>query len=135
MSISEACGETAHMRLVDENARVRQRIALAARSSSQQDGAHRSGLSDAIRNDVGFHQIHRVQDRQAGRDAAAGRIDVQRNVLLGVFRGEEQHLSDDQICHIVIDRSAEENNILFEQTRVNIECAFAARRLLHNHRD
>jgi hypothetical protein len=72
---------------------------------------------------------------KAGRDRPARGVDVEEDVLLGVLRLEEQHLGDDQIRDVVVDRLAEEDDVVFEQPRVDVVGALAARRLLHDHGD
>ena len=42
-------------------------------------------------------------------------------------------LRDDQICNLIVDGRAEKNNIVFEESRVDIESAFTTRRLLDDH--
>src|SRR3546814_4765936 len=48
-------------------------------------------------------ELHGVVDRHAGGDDAAGRVDVQADVLLGVPGLEEQHLRDDDVGDVVVD--------------------------------
>ena len=93
---------------------------LPARAGGQQHGAHRSGLADAIRGHVAGDELHGVVNRQAGRNAAAGRIDVQMNVGLGIFRLQEQQLGDDDVGHFVVDGRAEEYDAVLQQATVNI---------------
>ena len=83
-------------RLVDHDARVRQRVALALGAGGEQEAAHRRRLAHADRRDVAVQVLHRVVDRQARRDRAAGRVDVEHDVLLGLFGVEEQQLRDDR---------------------------------------
>ena len=45
----------------------------------------------------GRHVLHRVVDREERRDVAAGRVDVDVDVLLLVLGLEEQHLGADQV--------------------------------------
>src|SRR5579871_1067554 len=77
-------GQSAHGRLVDQDARVRQAEALALGPAGEQDGAHGGSLSDAIGDDVGLDQAHGVEDREARGDGSAGRIDVERDVLFRI---------------------------------------------------
>ncbi len=64
---------------------------------------------------------------------SAGRIDVQRNIFFRIFGSQEQHLRDDQIGDVVVNGSAQENDVFLEQARIDIKRALAARGLLHNH--
>ena len=68
--------------LVDHDVRVRQRIAFALGAAAQQHRAHAGRLADAIGVHVAGQELHGVVNRQPGGDAAAGRIDVEMDVLL-----------------------------------------------------
>lgn len=113
-------------RLVDHDSGVRQCESFAFGASGQQHGAHRSGLADAVGRDVARNELHRVIDRQASGNAAAGAVDVQVNVGFGVVRLQEQHLGDQRVGDLVVDLLAEENDAVFEQTAVNVVNAFFA---------
>jgi len=41
-----------------------------------------------------------------------GELNVERNVLLGVFALEEEHLGHDEIGHLVVDGRAEKNDVV-----------------------
>ena len=64
-----------------------------------------------------------------------GRIDVEVDVLLGLFRFEEEQLRNHQRCHLVVDSGAEEDHIVLEKPRVNVIGAFTTARLLDYHRN
>ena len=53
---------------------------------------------------VGLDEVHRVEDREPGVDRAAGRVDVERDVLLRVDRLQVQQLRDDDVRDLVVDR-------------------------------
>src|SRR5690606_28150785 len=116
--------------LVDHHPAVGQDVALALGSGRQQEGSHRAGLADADGADVGLDEAHGVVDRQAGGDDAAGRVDVQADVLLGVLRLEEQQLRHHHVGHVVVDRANQEHHPLLEQARVDVVGALAAAGLL-----
>ncbi len=78
--------------------------------------------------------LHRVVDGEAGRDHAAGRVDVQADVALRVLRLEEQQLRDDQVRDVVLDGVAEEDDALAEQPAVDVVGALAPARGLDDHR-
>jgi hypothetical protein len=63
--------------------------------------------------------LHRVVDRHARRYGATGRVDVEVNVPVWVFGGEQQHLRADHVCHLVADLGAEEDDPLPEETLVH----------------
>ena len=58
-------------RLVDHDARVRQRVAPALLPGAEQHGAHGRRLADADRADRAADVLHRVVDGEARRDHAA----------------------------------------------------------------
>ena len=89
--------------LVDQDARVGQREALAVGARREQHRAHRRRLADADRLHVGPDELHRVVDREPGRGRAARAVDVEVDVLLGILGLEEQQLRDDQVRHHVVD--------------------------------
>src|SRR3954470_13570779 len=121
--------------LVDEDLGVGQRHALALRAAGQQQRAHAHRDADADGLDVGLDELHRVVDREARVDAAARRVDVDRDVLVGVLALQMQELGHDQIRDLVVHRRPEEDDPLVEETGVDVERAFTARGLLDNHRD
>ena len=68
--------------LVDQDLGVGQRHALALGAAGEQQRAHRHRDADADGLHVGLDELHRVVDREAGVDGAAGRVDVERDVLV-----------------------------------------------------
>ncbi len=54
-------------------------------------------------------------------------MDVQADVTFGVFTLQVKELSDDQVCDLIVDGSAEEHDSLLEQKREDIEGALRAR--------
>ena len=91
-------------------------------------------MPDAQRRDVGLDELHRVVDRQARADRAAGRVDVEVDVLVGVLALEEEHLRDDQVGGLVGDRADQEDHALAQQARVDVVRALAAAGLLDDDR-
>jgi hypothetical protein len=57
------------------------------------------------------------------------------DVLVGVLGLQVEDLGDDEVCDLVVDRLAEEDDPLAKQTGVDVVRALAASRLLHHHRD
>ena len=92
---------------------------LASPAASRQR-SHRGGLADADRGHVVLHILHGVVNRHARRNRTARRIDVQLNVLLRIFLRQKQHLSDHQIGDVVVNRRADENNIVPQKAGVNV---------------
>src|SRR5207244_5059106 len=100
--------EAAH-RLLDQRARGRQTAALVLVARGEQQRAHAGRLPDAKRGDVGLDELHGVVDGEPGRHRTARGIDVEKDVLVGVFRLEEKELRDDQVGRDLVDRADEEN--------------------------
>ena len=121
--------------LVDHDAGVREREALALGAGGEEHRSHRGRLPDAVRGDGTGYELHSVVDREARRDAAARRVDVHRDLLLRVLRLQEQQLRDDQVRGFVVHLAAEEDDAVLEKAGIDVIGAFAAGRLLHDHRD
>ena len=121
--------------LVDQDLRVRRHHPLALLAAGQQQRAHAHRDADADRLHVGLYVLHRVVDREARVDRAARRVDVDRDVLVGVLGLEVDQLGDHEVRDVLVDRRAEEDDPLVEQARVDVERALAARGLLDDHRD
>ena len=75
-------------------------------------------------------ELHRVVDREAGVHRSARRVDVQLDVLVGILGLEMDHLSDDEVRDLVVDRRPEEDDALVQEPRVDVEEPLAARGLL-----
>mmetsp|Transcript_37532 Transcript_37532/g.120648 ORF Transcript_37532/g.120648 Transcript_37532/m.120648 type:complete len:201 (+) Transcript_37532:589-1191(+) len=88
--------------LVNHDARVWQRAALALLPGAQQEGAHRGGRAEADRVQVTGHILHRVKDGHAGRDGAAWRVDVHGDILTSVLVGQVEELRHKQIGHLIV---------------------------------
>ena len=67
-----------------------------------------------------LQELHRVVDRHARRHAAARRVDVQVDVAVRVVGVEKQHLRDDDVRDVVVDRRAEEDDAVHQQTRMKM---------------
>ena len=119
---------------MDHDARVRQREALALGAGGQQESTHRCGQARAQGRDVRLDEVHRVEDRQARRDRTARRVDVERDVLVRILAFQEQQLGHDEVGHLVVDRTDQEDHALFQQARVDVVGALAAAALLDHHR-
>src|SRR5581483_1314386 len=121
--------------LVDQDLGIRQRRPFSLRARCEKLRAHRHGDADARRRDVRLDELHRVVDGEAGVDVAAGRVDVEVDVLVRVLGLEMDHLGDDEVRDLVVDRGAEEDDPHVEQPRVDVEEALAARGLLDDGRN
>ena len=98
----------------------------------KQDGAHGRGLADAVGGDITGDELHRVVDGQSGTDTAAGRIDVEVDVRLRVFRLQEEHLGHDRVGHFIVDPGAQKDDAILQQTAVDVVDAFFATAFFNN---
>ena len=87
-----------------------------------------------MRLHVGLDELHRVVNRQPGRNRPARAVDVEQDVLVGILGLEEQHLRDDQIGDLVVDRRADEDDAVLQQPRKDVVGALAAVGLFDDHR-
>ena len=71
---------------------------------------------------------------QAGGDGTTRGVDVQLDILLRVFAAEKQHLRNDDVRDVVVDRSSQENDVVAKQTAIDVVGALATTRLLDHHR-
>ena len=120
---------------MDHDVGIRQRETLAFGAGAKQHCSHARGHAQAIRGHVAREKLHRVVNGETGRDRATGRVDVNVDVLFGVLHLQEEQLRDNQVRDVIVDRRADENDAVFEQSRVNIVAALASSGLLHHHRN
>ena len=100
--------------------RVRQRVALALGARAEQELAHRRREPHADGGDVVGDVVHRVVDGHPRVDRAAGRVDVEEDVGLGILRRQQQQLRADRVGVLVADLGAEEHDPLAEQPAVDV---------------
>ena len=91
--------------------------------------------ADADRAHVGLDELHGVVDRKPGVDAAAGAVDVQADVLVGIVALEVDQLRHDEVGDLVDDGRSEEDDALVEQSREDVEGSLAAAGLLDHERN
>ena len=120
---------------MDHNLRVRQRNALALGAGREQERAHAGGEADADGGHVALDILHRVVDCHASRHTAAGGVDIELDVLVGVLGLEKQQLRNDQARGRVVDLFAEEDDTVFQQAGENVVGALAAVGLFNDVRD
>ena len=101
--------------LVHHDARMRGREALAGGAGREQELPHRRRHAHRDRGDVGLDELHRVVDRHARGDRATGRVDVEVDVLLGVFGGEKEDLRADLIRVLVTHLRPEPDDAVSQQ--------------------
>src|SRR5262249_47699017 len=112
-----------------------QGVPLARSAGGEQYGPHRRRLAHAIGGHVARHELHRVVNGHPRADAAAGTVDVEVNVGLGIVRLQEQHLGDDDVGYLVVHLRAEEDDPVLQQAAVNIIDALFASALFDNVRN
>ena len=96
---------------------MRQAKAFFGLPAAEEQRAHGGGLADADgrhgRGDVG----HGVVDGQAGGDAAAGRVDVERDGLFRVLGFEEEELGDDGGGDGLVDLAVQADDALLVKSQ------------------
>ena len=113
-------------RLMDVEAGVGQRCALARLARHQEKRSHGSGGPDAKGADGRLDELHRVIHRKAARHDAAVGVDIKVDRLLRVLGLQEEQLRADQRRHLVVDLAAEKDDPLPKQAGVDVERALAA---------
>src|SRR5699024_9900308 len=117
--------------LVNQDARVRKRCALAGSTCCKKDSGSGCSLSQAHSLYIRTHVAHGVIDgHQRGERDTRG-VDVHGDLATSVHALEDEQLRHDVIGGGVIDLSAEEDNSLFEELRVWV-CFFRSLRGLLN---
>ena len=111
--------------LVDEDAGVREREALARAAGGEQDRGGAGRLAQAHRLHLRLDELHRVVDGRHGRVRAAGRVDVDLDVAVGVEGLQREQLGHDVVGAGIVDLHAEEDDALLEELRVRIVDALA----------
>ena len=106
--------------LVHQDAGVRGCVALADGACGEQELTHGCCHTGHHGHHVVRDELHGVIDSHAGGDGAAGRVDVQVNVCLGVFSREQQHLGADEVGVGVAHLGAEPDNALLQEAVVDV---------------
>jgi hypothetical protein len=108
------------------------RLKLSFGAGCKQKSTHARRHAGAQRGDLWLDEIHGVKNRHARADRATRGIDVERNVLVGVFAFQEQQLGHHQVGGLIVHRADQENHPLTQQPRVNVISALAATALLND---
>ena len=101
---------------MDHDAGVRQRIALPLFAGGEKEGAHGCGHAETDRIHLRTDEAHRVEDRHAGRNRAAGAVDVKRNVLVRIFAFQEEKLRNDQVRTDIVYLFSKENDSVLKKS-------------------
>ena len=121
--------------LVQHDRGIGQADARARFARHQQERAGRHGHAHAERAHRRLDELHRVIHGHGRGHDAAGRVDIEVDFLLGIFRLEEQQLRTDEARHIVLHLAIDEDDPLPQQAGIDIEAPFSPRGLFHDHRD
>ena len=121
--------------LVDHDLGIGQDAAHALGAGGQQEGAHGSRHADAQGRDRAAQVLHGVIDRHARRDRAAGAVDVEVDLLIGVLHLQKEHLRDDQVRRHIVDLPGKEDDAVLEQAGIDVIGSFAAVGLFYDDRD
>ena len=116
--------------LVDHDLAVGQGDPLALGTGGEQEGTHRGGHTDADGGHVALDEVHGVVDGHACGDRAAGAVDIEGNILVGILRLQEEELGNHQRGGCVVDLIRQENDAVVEQAGVDVVSALAAAGLL-----
>src|SRR5512136_1242123 len=126
--------EPAH-RLVDQDPGVRKRVSLSLLTRSQEDGRHAGSLPHAIGRNRSLDVLHGVVDRKPRTHESPRGVDVEMDLLVGVFRFQVQKLCDDEVGHIVVDGNPQKDNPVFQEPGVDVEGPLASSILFNDYRD
>lgn len=114
--------EVSPARLVDHHAAMRQTVSVPLLPTAQQQRTHRRCLPDTHRVHRRVDVGHGIIDCEAGRDRAAGRVDVQRYRLRGRVGFEEEELRDDGRGEGVVHLAIEADDTLLEEFGEYVSC-------------
>mmetsp|Transcript_23991 Transcript_23991/g.45269 ORF Transcript_23991/g.45269 Transcript_23991/m.45269 type:complete len:228 (-) Transcript_23991:130-813(-) len=107
--------------LMDHNARVGEAFSLALRSGGEEERAHGSGHAKAHRTDFAWNELHCIIDCHASRNRSSGRVDVHRDIRVGICVCQVEHLRDQDLSHLILDLSTQDDDAVFQQLRHHIQ--------------
>ena len=111
---------SAAQRLVDHDLRVRKRVALTLRTARQKEGSHAGCHADAGRGNVTLDVLHGIVDRHTCGNTAARAVDIKVDVLIRVFRLQEQKLRYYQAGGNFIYLLTQEDDALLQKSRIYV---------------
>ena len=120
---------------MDHDVRIGQGVALALGAGAKQHRAHAGRHAHAVGVHVASDELHGVVDGQPRRHRAAGRVDVNVDVLFRVLHLQEQHLGDDEVRDVIVDGRADEDDAVLEQARIDVVATLPAAGLFDDHGD
>src|SRR5262245_55247825 len=99
---------------MNDDPRMRKREPLAFGSGCEQYCGHRGRLTHTYSHDIRPYESHRVVDREPRRNRAAGAVDVDRDLAIGVLGLQKQQLRNDDISKGLVDLGAEKNYVFLQ---------------------
>ena len=108
-------------RLVDHDAGIGERLALAGGARPQQKGPHAGRHAKADRLHVARNELYGVKYGETGTDAATRAVNVKRNVFVRIFVGQVQQLGDKDVCDFIIDFCPEQEDAIFQQSANDVQ--------------
>ena len=94
--------------LMEDKSGVGEAESFSLLTRGHQHGAHAARLAEADGAYVGLDVLHRVVNRKSRGYAAPRRVDVEADVLVRVFRFQEEQLGDDVVRGHVVDGHSQE---------------------------
>src|SRR3989344_1503697 len=119
--------------LMEQDLAVREREALAFGACREECRSHGRRDPDTDGRHRGLHILHGVVDRHACGYRPARRVDIEANVLFLILGLQKKQLGDHRICHRINDGTAQKDDPLLEEPRVDIVRPLPERGFL-NHR-
>ena len=106
--------------LVYHDAGVGERGAAAFLAGAEEDGGHGGGEAGADGGHLGLDELHGVVDAEAGIDGAAGGVEVDGDLAVGVHVLEEEELRLDDVGGVVVDGGAEEDDAVHHEAAEDV---------------
>jgi hypothetical protein len=100
--------------------------------AAEQECAHGRRHAHADRRDVALDILHGVVDGHAGADAAAGAVDIQADILVGILPFQVQQLRHHKARRRVVHLIAQNDDAVIQQAGKNIIGTLPARGLFNN---
>ena len=97
------------------------RLALARSAGSQQKGSHTGCHAKTHRLNIAGNELHRVVNGQSCRHGTAGTVNVESNVLVGIFVGEIEELCNQDIGDFIVHVGSQKQDAVFKETGNDIE--------------
>ena len=117
---------------MDQDLRVRERIALALRAAGKEEGAHAGSHADTDRGDIALDELHGVIDGKPCGDGSSRAVDVELDILIRILSLEEEELRDNKFCGLVCDLAAQHDDPLLQETGKDVVGALTGTGLLNH---